>query len=58
MRVRMNGPACQSERRKLESQGLIGPQRTAGENTPPDIFETGRTGHDDLVLAFAEDETT
>src|SRR6202789_718955 len=48
MRVRMNGPACQSERRKLESQGLIGPQRTAGENTPPDIFETGRTGHDDL----------
>jgi DNA-binding transcriptional LysR family regulator len=57
MRVRMNGPACQSERRKLESQGLIGPQRTARDIAPHDVVETERTGHDELVSVFAENET-
>jgi hypothetical protein len=56
MRVRMNGPACQGERRKLESQGLIGAQRTAGDHAPSDA-EMARIGRDELVAAFAENET-
>jgi DNA-binding transcriptional LysR family regulator len=56
LRVRMNGPACESERRKLENQGLIDPHRLEDDDARPAAIEASRTARDDLV-AFAVRQT-
>ena len=55
LRERIKGPACKSQRHKLESQGLIAPQYVAREEShapaPSPIAD------DDLILALAEGAT-
>jgi molybdate transport repressor ModE-like protein len=58
LRERMNGPACQSQRHKLESVGLTDPHHPdRGDARRPAAVkpEANALAHDDLVDAFAED---
>jgi DNA-binding transcriptional LysR family regulator len=57
LRERMKGPLCQSERRKLESQGLAGRQEAAaGGATAPirETIEQDQTPGESVTPAFAE----
>jgi DNA-binding transcriptional LysR family regulator len=58
MRERMNGSACQSERRKLERQGLVDPLSPARNIALAELVETTHSAYDDAISAFADSETT
>jgi molybdate transport repressor ModE-like protein len=61
LRERMNGPACESQRHRLEGQGLIEPHlsdRFKARQSARRAAESSPVARDDLVPAFAEGPTT
>ena len=60
LRERMDGPACQNERRRLENQGLIEAHQVAGDDAQAAHSAIGSVPftREDLVSAFEESPTT
>ncbi|WP_158817109.1 LysR family transcriptional regulator [Methylocapsa sp. S129] len=61
LRERMNGPACESQRQRLESQGLVDPHHPARDRvhrSARHAVASNLVAHDDLVPALADNPTS